>query len=342
MVIISMMLYLGLGYMQQKTFEQQIDRTALQIQQILNAALNYYVINGSWPLKNLNEQLNPQQVLQKNGYLSYTGTMNNPWGDSVQPTYQVGSPSMNGPFFFVFTAIGSTPTAVAAAQAIAGKVPAGMACNNYNQTSGQCSTPCGNGVECFIVASVNTPGQSANNAIGVNYAGLYHSGACVKAPACPKQVGNPPVNMSPDIMVVPVSVAGANDAPTGSTCSATNLSGCSISTYPITNFTGYATSSAQVLTSGTAATPPSCANPTISPGAACISDSNNTPLTNTAAGDTYWRVCIAVSADKSGSPITPTGPNTNPWGQLMGTVMVLTRCVPAGESMGSGFDVYQP
>jgi hypothetical protein len=225
---------------------------------------------------------------------------------------------------------------------IAGKLPMAMACNSYNQATGACTTACNGGDTshtCYVVAMVNIPGQNLNNAMAVNYAGVYHSGACVKVPNCPL------ASMVPDVVVVPVSVTGMSDLPTG-TCTPGNTANCNA--YPINSFTGFATISAPVYSCSSGsfshcAQAPFCANQTGSPTGpggttqGCFSDNSGTPLGDNDPNARYWRVCLAVSTPK-GVVNPPTVDNA--WGQLMGTVMVITRCVPGTETNGSNFTVY--
>src|SRR5690348_9067739 len=49
MVIVSFLTVMGVGYLNQKTEIMRVDRTVLQMQNILNAGLAYYVANNAWP-----------------------------------------------------------------------------------------------------------------------------------------------------------------------------------------------------------------------------------------------------------------------------------------------------
>jgi len=49
LIIVSMIIYMGLGYLQQRTVQIRMDRTSLQMQQILNAGMAYYIANSTWP-----------------------------------------------------------------------------------------------------------------------------------------------------------------------------------------------------------------------------------------------------------------------------------------------------
>ncbi len=50
----------------------------------------------------------------------------------------------------------------------------------------------------------------------------------------------------------------------------------------------------------------------------------------------YWRVCLDVTT--SAGKVSPTIPA---WGEIMGTVVATTRCVPNNETPGSQFSVYR-
>lgn len=319
LVIAGMILYLMIGYVQQRSLSSRIDRTSVQMQQILNAGLAYYVVNGSWP-PNLN-------CLKGLGGSNCTGTVayipttiKSPWGQD----YEVSAPMVSGRpvLFYVYTPIttaGITQgTASAVAQTIAGKLPLSYTSGGMSLFGSppSASTACtANTTNCFVVGSVNIPGQNLNNAPAVNFAGLYRHGGCVPVPSCPVDSrGN---TMTPQIMVVPVSVSGMNDPN-------------SINTYPISSFTAYAK------------------GPSNDPPPAC--DDHGTQVAcnpqNAVANARYWRVCMQVRTDKGLVSDTTfnTGYSSNsypyyPWGGNV-TLMAITRCAISNEPSGSGLNVF--
>lgn len=236
-VVVSMFLVMGTNYMQQRTRSAMIDRASVQMMQILNAGLSYYVNNGTWPAS--------LATLQSDSYLPTT-TIRSPWGTVYTST---PTPVTNR----VFTVSMSLPSGYSGHQAIgqvlAGKLPFGI-----RTTAGPLTT---------VSASVNIPGQNLNNARAVNFAGLYHNGACVPEPICPVDLGG--TAMTPSVMVVPVSASGMSDP------NSTNV-------YPISSFTAYATA-------------PSTAPLACTGGAGVACDGGT-------AGGRYWRVCLNVVTSK--------------------------------------------
>lgn len=178
MVIASMILYMSLNYITQRTQSMSIDRTAAQMQQILNAGLSYYVKFGTWPTTG------PISTLQAAGYLP-AGTFVSPIGG--QP-YTISSSQA---LFSVSVTLPASSNATAVAQIIAGKLPLATVSGNT------------------ITASVNIPGQNLNNASAMNFAGVYHHGGCIPVPTCP--VDKDGQTMQPQVFVVPVSISGVND-----------------------------------------------------------------------------------------------------------------------------------
>jgi prepilin-type N-terminal cleavage/methylation domain-containing protein len=300
LVIISMILYASIGYMQQRTEAMRIDRATTQMQQILNAGLAFYVANGKWPASLDND-------LRTGYYLPPTTVpLVNPWGG----IYTIGSPTQTAgspPNFYVWTTITTTTasgTAGAAASVIAGGLPLAYATSN----SGSPPPPggaCGNAVSCNVAAAVNIPGQNLNNARAVNFTGVYHHGACVPVPQCP--VDSSGQTMTPQIMVVPVSVSGVNDQ--GNT-----------NAYPITSFSGYDTGNTPLD-----ANPPACLNSS-PPGPPCPSSTN---------GTSYWRVCMKVITEKGDVQTT----RSDLWGVDV-TLLAITRCAVNNEPSGSDFSIY--
>src|SRR3990167_4197367 len=86
LVIVAALLVIGMNYMQQKATAMRIDRTALQMQQILNAGLAYYVSNGKWPCDpGQYGEVNgcPLSFLKTNNYLPNINILG-PWGQAIE------------------------------------------------------------------------------------------------------------------------------------------------------------------------------------------------------------------------------------------------------------------
>lgn len=297
LVIISTIIYLAIGYLQQRTLQMRTDRTSLQMQQILNAGLAYYVANGRWP-SNLS-------CLQQSGASGCTqrylpNNLSSPWG---QP-YTVGN---NNSLFYVYTSItaGTAETAAAQATIIAGKLPLSYTTQSLSGSPPQ-QVSC-NSTTCYPVGAVNVPAQNLNNATAVNFAGIYHNGGCVPVPNCPRDAnGN---QLSAQVYVVPISVAGVND----------NNS----SAYPLISFTGYAKG-------GTDSSPPPCDyGSTTSPYGPCGD------LVNGVSGTNYWRACLDVETTQG--RVSQSG-NTS-WGSVV-SLGAFTRCGGVNEQAGSNFNVW--
>lgn len=303
LVIISMFIVMGVRYVEQQAFNTRVERTIMQMQQILNASLSYYVANGSWP---------PDiATLQSGGYLP-ASLVNSPFGSAYVLTNNAASSTSITPVIYVWTSITAGKSTVAAANVIASGLPLA-----YATASGPFANPlqpCTNTAACYVVSSVNIPGQNLNNASAVNYAGLYHNGACVPAPQCPvdAKTGN---TMLPEIMAVPVSVSGVNDYSSSGT---PNI-------YPISSFTAYA--SALTLFDGTTGPAPCKTN--INNDSRCYADMVGTILPINVK---YWRVCLEVITEKG--LVNPTD-----WGQYA-TILAITRCGIKNEPSGAGFQVW--
>lgn len=298
LVIGSMLIFMGLNYVQLRSLSQRQDITALQMQQILNAGLAYYVSNGRWPT-NLAQ-------LVSSGYLPTTPR--SPWG-----TTYVVAPSSNNFLLYVWTSVtaaggSTTGSARASANLIAGQLPLGYASrtNGTPPTSGQACTAAS--TTCYVVGSVNTPGQNLNNATAINFAGVYSHGGCVPVPTCPPSPTG--TTMQPQVYIVPVSLSGANDT------------GSSSNVYPISSFTAYATG-------GTSASPPACTTG--------ISNSLPTSppcgtVTGSPASGRYWRACVQIVTTKGDVRTT----RTDRWGNIV-KLGAFTRCGITNEPSGSNY-----
>lgn len=312
LVIISMIIYMAVGYIEQRTLQTRMDRTSLQMQQILNAGLAYYVAHGSWPP-------NPALSNLQGTYLPPSSIpFQSPWGQQYVAVGAQGTPPAQ---FFVYTNITAGGSTTAAANIIAGKLPLAYttsAAPSGNSPPASGSACAATATSCYVVASVNIPGQNLNNAPAVNFAGVYNHGGCVPVPTCP--VDNTGTTMTPEIMVVPVSVSGVNDP------------GSPNNYYPISSFTAYATSNTGAGNTPTDTSPPGCttggANPSTTPD--CTA---NLQTTGTAAA--YWRVCLQVITEKGDVNST----NTDQWGKDV-TLMAITRCAIQNEPSGSNFNVF--
>lgn len=308
MVIISVIIYASISYVQQQAESTRIARTSAQMQQILNAGLAYYIDNGSWPTPNSISTLQPK-------YLPSSSIVN-PWGQPYQ-IFSYAVTATNPRLFYVYTTIpvanANSASAAAAATAIAGLLP-------FGYTSKAAGNPpvaqaCTKG-NCVAVAAVNIPGQNLNNATAVNFAGLYHHGGCVPVPSCPVDAAG--VQMVPQIMVVPASVSGVKDP------DSTNV-------YPISSFTAYATSN-RGAAFPTDKSPPACDKSTSLLTPICQIDPVNDQ--GTAA---YWRVCLQI-VTAAGDVQVPTRSNDR-WGQYI-TLLAITRCAPVTEAAGSAWSIY--
>ena len=292
------------------------------MQQILNAGLAYYVSNNSWPTLG---QLQPSYL---------PSTLTSPWNSA----YTVFN---NGSNFYVQVQIPAMGSSASVAQIIVGTLPLAFTSKTDQSATGTPPTysVCTNGAVCYAIGSVNIPNQSISGASAINFAGFYHSGSCVPAPSCPD-----PAQYDPQIMVVPAAVNGFYNPPTVSgTCTPQDQSGCNMTYYPLNGYTAYATGATTSTsdtpvdyTKGNATTGPLQCGTTAPARDNCLQMSDGTQL-----GDgKYWRVCLSVTT--SSGDVAPTGTLANPWGQLTGTVMVLTRCKPKAQSMGSDFTVWAP
>ncbi len=298
--IMGAMLIGSIKYSKQKTMAISVDRTSMQMQQILNAGLSYYVNNAKWPadLATLQPTYIPSTIISPFG-TTYTvdGTTN---------------PS-------IFTVQTTLPAALSGAsqiaQIIAGKLPYGQTSTATGPALPPPAPP--PTASAVVKASVNIPGQNLNNLGNVSFAGLYRNGACVPAPACPTSASG--AATTPQILVVPASVSGMSDA--GSTNS-----------YPITSFTAYATTLTDFDATGGAVGPPACNNSKTNPSATdCYTDVWGS--TNKIEKGKYWRVCLATITSKGDVVWDATT------GEYA-TVMAVTRCGLNTENTGSSFQVW--
>ena len=292
-----------LSYTTHKSDEMRRDRTVMQVEQILNAGLAYYVNLGSWPTALT--QLQPNFLP--------SGAIINSWGQVPSVGAPAVSPSNPGALFYVCTTI-TGQQAFTAATTIAGRLPIASAIDG---TVASCQPPAAptacsaTSTSCTVISSVNIPGQNINNARSINFAGLYHNGACVAAPVCP-------LNMVQSIVVAPVSVSGMYDN------NSTNV-------YPISSFTAYA-----IGTSLSATNSPPGASPYNCEGTA-------TQSCGLTANGTYWRVCLRIVTQKG---LVSRGNGNLNWAQNAGIILALTRCMPPNEPTlpevsGDAFTVFR-
>lgn len=320
MVIISVIIYAGIGYVQRRTEQMRIDKMSLQMQQILNAGMAYYVDHGTWPTK--------MADLQGSYLPAVPVPFNNPWLQPYQlsvSTLNVNNPGFpattSQPMFSVYAQITSTAAGIAylQAQQVVGALPLAYTSSKTGTSTNppDPNSPCASTAKsCYVVSSVTVPGQNLNNATAVTFAGLYKHGGCVPQPQCPyDSIGNA---MTPQIFVVPVSVSGVNE-PTAT--------GGTPNVYPISSFTAYAT-------------PAPGSPPTLNPPACTGSSMAATDCTQSNPGTlatAYWRVCLQVVSERGDVAGTGSGPTA--WGQWV-TLLAITRCSINNEPSGSSFSVF--
>lgn len=333
LAIVGIMIGLSIGYVNQRTRALNIDRASLQMQQILNAGMAYYVNNSQWPAD--------IATLQQAGYLPVTavaGQIPSPWGTNYVAAPNAANPGNVPPIpaGIVFQVSMSFPAnmanSAAFAQILAGKLPLGTV--NTTVTPPPPPPPViPPSSTTTVTASVNIPGQSLSNLGNVNFAGIYHNGACVPAPACPAVTGSG-ASLTPQIMVVPVSASGMSDA------NSTNV-------YPISSFTAKAIGNAggtgpMAIVGGVG--PAACLNELSStagaPDTNCYADQTN-PGTLTPGGahtgqimsGNYWRVCLYIVTEHGDVTYDTTS-------GAYASVMAITRCGINTENKGSSFNVW--
>lgn len=346
LVIVSSFIYMGMTYFQQQTVSSRINRAAAQVQQILSAGASYYLANGQWP--------SSLDCLLGNGgsgcvgnvpYLA-TSQMKTPWAGQysvVSITTTGASAAKPGLLYVYFTVPSmSTTTAPGIANTIAGKLPIAYTSNLSNGLNGGLPSNAGVCTEasCYVVSSINVPGMSLNTANAVNFANIYHSGSCVPVPNCPIDAnGN---QMEPQIIGVPVSLAGFNQKPTntgttGTTnCNDSDVSDCQGNVFPIASYTVWATGP-----SNYGSWPANCVE--AGSAAQCWASQAGSPMTalTDKATQKYWRICLEIKTDQ-GTVVLPSGTvsGTTVWGKAIGAIMVITRCAPKNEKTGSDFTVW--
>lgn len=298
LVIMSFIVLAIIGYSEQRSDALRRDRAILQIQQIQNAAIAYFIGNSSWPAT--------MTDLQNAGYLPRNITIVNPWGNQ----YYMRADNTTGTFAVCTAVVGGNTNeeSTALATILVGRLPltqissqsAATNCSPAMTVATSCADP-----TCTILSVINVPGQNLNNARSVNFAGVYHNGACVPVPACPGATTGPNV-MRPAIIVAPVSVSGNYDS--------------NSRIYPLSSFTAS-------VTDVPSSTPRDCDNGAPTP---CDIGTGIASPTNL-----YWRVCLQVITS-SGAVTSATNPS---WGS-QATVMAITRCVPNNEAYGSSFSVF--
>jgi type II secretory pathway pseudopilin PulG len=309
LVIMSSIILMFLNFTTQKATETQRDLTVMQVDQVLNAGMSYYIGNGAWPITcgtsgdTALSSTSPLSTLQPH-YIP-SALNNNPYGHGYVLTCSL--PNAGG-VFYVFTQVDTAINALI----IAGRLPLSYITTLSDATSATpptqasgCSTVPPAATCTVVVSSVNVPGQNINNARSTNFAGVYHNGGCVPVPNCPS-------NMTPEIFVSVAQIMGTNDA---------TSTGSSPNVYPITNFTAYATGG-----TGSGTTPLDC------------SGSGNPACSGTVSNTDYWRACVSVGTEDGA---VTSGSGTTSWGQWQ-TLVAFTRCAPTNEPAGSPTSAWTP
>lgn len=320
---LAVVLVAVIGYNISQTAQARREKAALQMQQIANAALSYYVNNGNWPLKNT--QCNT----------TYTEKI----AGSADPAYDATQPLVASLYIFPRNSAFGSPFIVWCDKNNSNAFYISISSSNasdVNVLTGMFANTTTSGLS--TVMKVDVPGQNVYNARGVNAGSIYHSGACVPTPVCPN-------GMSPQIVIVTSAVNGVANPPAHCT-NPKDYTTCAFITYPVSSYNAYVLGG---QSGSSAATLTACTNNTIEP---CAQDINNAAVQS---GVNYWRVCLQVATQNQGITIQPTNTMTPPpagncatqdcsyaWGQAMGNIVAFTRCQPAAENSGANFTVWQP
>ena len=136
--IMAVVAGLSLSFYQQTTVSSKVSKTALQMQQILQAASAYYIANQNqaqpWPTSI--DQKNPDFQV----YLPI-GSTTSPWG-SAYPPYSANPPFVDGAYNNKLFQVSVTVPSTAIAERIAGILPSGQA------------------TDTTVISQVGIPGQT--------------------------------------------------------------------------------------------------------------------------------------------------------------------------------------
>ncbi|HSW93089.1 MAG TPA: type II secretion system protein [Gammaproteobacteria bacterium] len=342
LAIASSLLVMMLNYTTQKSDELRRDKTVVQMQQILNAALSFYVNNSYWPTAGASASdmrcsapLQPRwsSLEDLRSYLP-PGLVNSPYGNM----YFVSCDKNSGTF-----TVATLINTAANAAVVAGRLP--LAFRSTNSFGRYPMASCTTGATCSVVlASVNVPGQNLNNARSVNFASVYYSGSCVPAPTCPP-------NMKPEIMVMPAAVSGVNNPPTctqvprciarrsDGSCIYQNVTVCNGEAYSVKSFTAFAVGGDDNGNPAPPDKPYGCRLAGFAQACETKDASGNvTPIASD--GTLYWRVCLSVFTERGEVKPADTAVDQ---GKMMGSLVAITRCVPNGgdEQPSGSIDVWQ-
>ena len=311
LTVLALFFALSFSFDTRKTEKLKIDKTVLQMQSILNAGLLYYINTGDWPnygsgCSKVSLSSAASALQTTSGYLPNVA-MPTVFAASNANYMHVSSSDTTGDCSHIqvhtfavlaqFAAAGAATTKQTnMAYAIAARLP-----NGYVDTTN-------NLIEAFIYP----PGQDPNDATALNFAGLYHQGACVPVPTCPATPPGTATTYTAQVFLTPTSVSGMNDS--GSTA-----------VYPISSFSAYASGSAS-------AAPAACSGSTAGFTPTC---STGTVPDPTSSSGLYWRACLQVITERGDVQVT----RSDAWGENV-TIAAFTRCAIDAEPSGSGFDIY--
>lgn len=202
LAVLSVIVTLGLAAYNQKVLNDQVERSALQIQLYLQAGMAFYVDNNRWPNQN-----NPSEIIN---YLPQ-GIANNPWGNA----YNYSAAGDDNALFEVTTRVPSLRSVSAQnlATLIANRLPAASV----------------NAITGTVTAQVNIPGQASNlpdgdeQIVGVQSIASQNSGSAIEVFQCPSGFNRSVVTMpsafvasTPSRPSVPSRIASLSMNQTGS------------------------------------------------------------------------------------------------------------------------------
>lgn len=265
LVIIGALVTAFLRFSQERYLNLRIEKTAAQMQQILNAALSYYVDNSAWPTT-LGD-------LRTNHYLPNAG---NPLPFSTTPWFS-GPYTLaisNDRVFYVVAAIPANmqnPNANSVALSIAGLLPLSYTATTAGTLTTAPAAGACTAATCFVAAGVNIPGDNLNNMGGIKFAGVFHHGDCVPTPQCP-------ANTTPEIYPVVASATGLYDTAND--------------VYPITSLSAY-------YVPDQAVNPVNCDT-----GGGTLQNDNCQARQNGNPNQLFWRVCLSVLTQRGASTFT--------------------------------------
>lgn len=163
--VIAVILSVMLMTYRDRSRDFRVEKAAIQMQHVLEAALAYHVDTGAWPQDNTAEECDPSAMGELKTFIA-NYLPNQDYQSNFGANYCWAQTGTNNRLFWVALEIPKNDFNLASQ--LAGKLPNAIVTSNLTSST---AVPCETDDDCYVRAEVTQPGLTAVNGLAIQAAG---------------------------------------------------------------------------------------------------------------------------------------------------------------------------